>query len=273
MVRPHEALRRLRTGDGSWPEGEGAFTEAMESMARYTEQERRLDKAVRRTREVTNMSVNTDRRERNPRTSTNQRSKTNGPAKNGADHALNDDTRRAKLNGDGHTKANGKAEAKSKENTKAQAKAVPQEASGEQKASEIQGSFMLVREWTDERAAILAAFRREAQKHHPDKGGDPADFRRLVKWKDRALKSASERRIGPGVYFNDGKDEEPKWRWLCSQLEPLARTRGNDNRNWGKLLEVVDRDGVRHVWAMPARIGPMVGDGTDFRRELVDRRA
>ena len=153
----------------------------------------------------------------------------------------------------------------------AKAKAVPQEARGEQKSSETQGSFMLVREWTDERAVIMAAFRREVQKHHPDKGGDPAAFRRLVEAKDRALKSASERRVGPGVYFNDGTDEEPKWRWFCSQLEPLARTRGKDNRNWGRLLETVDRDGVPHVWAMPARIGPTVGDGTDFRRELVDR--
>jgi putative DNA primase/helicase len=82
---------------------------------------------------------------------------------------------------------------------------------------------------------------------------------------------------GPGVYINgakpsdDGETPPPEWRWLCSLIEPLAKTRGSDNRNWGRLLEVVDSDGVPHVWAMPARIGPTVGDGIDFRRELVDR--
>jgi putative DNA primase/helicase len=81
-----------------------------------------------------------------------------------------------------------------------------------------------------------------------------------------------------GVYFNEaegaGEGEakpEPKWCWVCSQLEPLAKTRGGDNRNWGRLLEIVDADGVRHTWPMAAKIGPTVGDGVDFRRELVDR--
>jgi hypothetical protein len=34
---------------------------------------------------------------------------------------------------------------------------------------------------------VMRAFREKAQKHHPDKGGDPAIFRRLVEAKDRAL--------------------------------------------------------------------------------------
>jgi hypothetical protein len=42
--------------------------------------------------------------------------------------------------------------------------------------------------WT--RADVLTAFRREAQKHHPDRGGDPAMFRRLIEAKDRALAGA-----------------------------------------------------------------------------------
>jgi putative DNA primase/helicase len=54
-------------------------------------------------------------------------------------------------------------------------------------------------------------------------------------------------------------------------LEPLAETRDRDNRNWGKQLEVIDGDGVRHVWVMPAKMGPNVGDGVQFRSELVDR--
>jgi putative DNA primase/helicase len=72
----------------------------------------------------------------------------------------------------------------------------------------------------------------------------------------------------PGVYFVDDNDE---WSWVCSPLEPLADTRDRDNRNWGTLLEVVDRDGKRHVWVMPAEIGPTVGDGTEFRRALANR--
>ena len=37
------------------------------------------------------------------------------------------------------------------------------------------------------RADVIRAFRQQAHKHHPDKGGDPAIFRRLVEAKDRAL--------------------------------------------------------------------------------------
>jgi hypothetical protein len=33
----------------------------------------------------------------------------------------------------------------------------------------------------------MRAFREQAQKHHPDKGGDPAIFRRPVEARDRAL--------------------------------------------------------------------------------------
>ena len=68
-----------------------------------------------------------------------------------------------------------------------------------------------------------------------------------------------------------GEKPPPLWRWFCSPIEPLAKSRSKDNRNWGRLLEVTDGDGVCHIWAMPARVGPTVGDGIDFRRELVDR--
>ena len=34
---------------------------------------------------------------------------------------------------------------------------------------------------------VMRAFRKRAQKHHSDKGGDPATFRSLVEAKDRAL--------------------------------------------------------------------------------------
>jgi putative DNA primase/helicase len=109
--------------------------------------------------------------------------------------------------------------------------------SGPVKDHEIQGRFMIVRKWI----------------------------------------KLGEKRLGPGVYHNDGDEEATeesakfKWAWVCSPLEPLAHSRDKENRNWGRLLEVVDGDGKRHVWAMPATIGPTVGDGTEFRRELVHR--
>jgi putative DNA primase/helicase len=75
----------------------------------------------------------------------------------------------------------------------------------------------------------------------------------------------------PGVYYIDPDDDDGEPKWICSRLEPLADTRDRDNRNWGTLFEVVDKDGKSHVWSMPAEIGPTVGDGTDFRRVLANR--
>jgi len=40
------------------------------------------------------------------------------------------------------------------------------------------------------RAEVMRAFRRHAQRYHPDKGGDPAMFHRLVEAKNRALRGA-----------------------------------------------------------------------------------
>jgi hypothetical protein len=38
---------------------------------------------------------------------------------------------------------------------------------------------------------VMSAFREKAHEHHPDKGGDPAIFRRLVEARDRALRGAA----------------------------------------------------------------------------------
>jgi putative DNA primase/helicase len=78
--------------------------------------------------------------------------------------------------------------------------------------------------------------------------------------------------LWPGVWFDIAEEgEEPQWTWICSLIEPLAHSRDRDNLNWGVLIEVTDGDNIRHHWAMPSTIGPSVGDGTDFRRELVRR--
>jgi hypothetical protein len=42
------------------------------------------------------------------------------------------------------------------------------------------------------RSDIIAAFRRMAKRHHPDKGGSPQAFRKLSEAKDRLLQSAAQ---------------------------------------------------------------------------------
>lgn len=83
-----------------------------------------------------------------------------------------------------------------------------------------------------------------------------------------------DKKRGPGVYFNEAEEEdeaEHDWKWVCSRLEPLADTRDSESCNWGRQLEVVDSDDVRHIWVMPNVMGPTVADGVEFRRELVYR--
>ncbi|PQO87272.1 hypothetical protein C5614_31210 [Massilia phosphatilytica] len=71
-----------------------------------------------------------------------------------------------------------------------------------------------------------------------------------------------------GVYFigtdKDG-NEQPE-RWICSWLSVAAKTRDSKSGEWGRLLEWLDDDCVRHHWAMPLEL--LQSDGTDMRREL-----
>ncbi|MBJ2153865.1 DUF927 domain-containing protein [Paracoccus sp. IB05] len=57
-----------------------------------------------------------------------------------------------------------------------------------------------------------------------------------------------------------------KWAPICSELRVLAETRDADGEEWGRLLEVVDRDGRRKRWAMPMSL--MSGDGSAIRERL-----
>jgi putative DNA primase/helicase len=72
-----------------------------------------------------------------------------------------------------------------------------------------------------------------------------------------------------GVWYqgfdDDGTPLEPQW--ICSRLDVIATTRDADNHNWGRLLEFKDRDGHKHVWAMPMEL--LKGDGADYRGELL----
>lgn len=57
-----------------------------------------------------------------------------------------------------------------------------------------------------------------------------------------------------------------KWMLICSELHVLAETRDADGEEWGRLLEVVDRDNRRKRWAMPMSL--LSGDGTAVRERL-----
>lgn len=69
------------------------------------------------------------------------------------------------------------------------------------------------------------------------------------------------------VERTEGGETVLDWRWFCSVLEIAAETRNIDGRDWGRLLRVVDRDGIAKEWAMPMEL--LAGDGTDYRRELL----
>jgi putative DNA primase/helicase len=67
----------------------------------------------------------------------------------------------------------------------------------------------------------------------------------------------------------EGPDAETRKRWIAfgSELNILAHTRTAEGEDHGRLLEVVDCDGVRHLWPMPAAL--MAGSGEGIRAELL----
>ncbi len=65
-----------------------------------------------------------------------------------------------------------------------------------------------------------------------------------------------------GIYYRVDDSEL----WLCSPLQVLALTRDEGSRNWGRLLQWQDNDGVVHRWAMPMEA--LQGDGNEVWREL-----
>lgn len=71
-----------------------------------------------------------------------------------------------------------------------------------------------------------------------------------------------------GVYYI-GTDKDNNLlpsRWICGPLYIIAKTRDESSGEWGRLLEWIDDDGIRHQWAMPLAL--LQGDSTDMRREL-----
>lgn len=67
----------------------------------------------------------------------------------------------------------------------------------------------------------------------------------------------------------EGPEGETRKRWVAfgSELHVLAHTRTAEGEDHGRLLEVVDGDGLRHLWAMPAAM--LAGSGEAIRAELL----
>jgi hypothetical protein len=69
----------------------------------------------------------------------------------------------------------------------------------------------------------------------------------------------------PGVYATDANGNRD---FICSRLYIEADTRDEYNENWGRLLKLLDRDGVWHQWATPMSL--LSGDGREYRAWLLD---
>lgn len=65
----------------------------------------------------------------------------------------------------------------------------------------------------------------------------------------------------------EGDDGNKVWVPFGTELKVIALTRNQDSEEWGRLLEVIDRDGNRHEWAMPQ--GLLAGSGEGLRAELL----
>ncbi len=60
----------------------------------------------------------------------------------------------------------------------------------------------------------------------------------------------------------EGEDGAKSKRWvpIGSELHVLALTRNSEGEDWGRLVEVIDRDGARHLWAVPQAMHAGAGE-------------
>ncbi len=72
-----------------------------------------------------------------------------------------------------------------------------------------------------------------------------------------------------GVYRRQAgnDDARPEWTKVCSPIRVIALTRDRSGEGWGRLVEITDRDGGKHLWAIPAEL--FAGDGLEVRRECL----
>lgn len=94
------------------------------------------------------------------------------------------------------------------------------------------------------------------------------DFKQSKRIKSFPYAGGSFQLTSDGVIFigKDKDNNELPPRWICSSLSVVAKTRDANSGEWGRLLEWVDDDGVKHQWAMPLAL--LQGDSSDVRREL-----
>ncbi|MDD5388688.1 MAG: DUF927 domain-containing protein [Gallionellaceae bacterium] len=71
---------------------------------------------------------------------------------------------------------------------------------------------------------------------------------------------------GVDFYGKDKEGNEQPPLWICAPLHITAKTRDEKSGEWGRLLEWLDDDGEKHLWAMPLEL--LEGDGSEVRREL-----
>jgi uncharacterized protein (DUF927 family) len=69
-------------------------------------------------------------------------------------------------------------------------------------------------------------------------------------------------------YRAEASDGSARWLPLSSPVRVVALTRDGNNRNWGRLIEVVDADGLLHRWPMPASLLASLR-GDDYRQALL----
>jgi uncharacterized protein (DUF927 family) len=71
-----------------------------------------------------------------------------------------------------------------------------------------------------------------------------------------------------GVYFlEEDKDGGVSPVWVCSPLRVVALTRDAEGKEWGRLLELEDKDGRTHRWPMPMSL--CAGTGDTYRAQLL----
>ena len=61
----------------------------------------------------------------------------------------------------------------------------------------------------------------------------------------------------------EGEDGRTARRWvpIGSEIHVRALTRSTDGEDWGRYVEVIDRDGVKHQWAVPQSMHAGSGEG------------
>lgn len=103
-----------------------------------------------------------------------------------------------------------------------------------------------------------------------DDGFEAAKQATVTRFPTNEVRQGTFKRTPQGVFKEvelKGNEPEREWRWLCSYLEVAAETRNHRGEAWGRLLNVRDRDGAEHEWAMPMEL--LAGSGEEYRRHLL----